>query len=170
MGLSVGAEEVLEVVPGTCWDQYGSWEVGMVVNDESRPHVVARERIASGARPEDSAAVARVAAVALPDVRIASPMAAVAPAAVVAVPAAVAGWKLVAEYRQGGEANPAPEQALSHAGPGSARTAVPTDALGGLLRPELGIAVDARPAALGLRLDWACPSIGRCCGVTAGVP
>lgn len=91
MGLSVGAEVVLEVVPGTYWDQNGSWEVGMEVSDESRPHVLARERIASDARPEDSAAVARVAAVALPDVRIASPMAAVAPAAVVAVPAAVAG-------------------------------------------------------------------------------
>ena len=170
MGLSVGAEEVLEVVPGTYWDQYGSWEVGMVVNDEPRPHVVARERSASDARPEDSAAAARVAAVALPDVRIASRMAAVAPAAVVAVPAAVAGWKLVAEYRQAGEANPAPEQALSHAEPGSARTAVPTDALGGLLRPELGIAGDAHPAVLVLRLDWACPSIGRCCGATADEP
>ena len=170
MGLSVGAEEVLEVVLGTDWDQNGSGEVGMVVSDVSRPHVAARERIASDARPEGLAAVARVAAVPLPDVRIASPMAAVAPAAVVAVPAAVAGWKLVAEYRQDGEANPAPEQALSHAGPGLAQRAVPIDALEELRRPGLDIAVDAHLAALGLRLDWACPSTGRCCGAIADEP
>ena len=139
----------------------------MAVNDASRPHEVDRERIASDARPEDSAAVARVEAVALPDVRIASPMAAVAQAAAVAGPAAVAGWKLVAEYQQDGEANPAPEQALSHAKPGLARMAVPIGALGELLRLELGIAVDAHPAVPELRLDWACPSIGRCCGAIA---
>lgn len=104
---------------------------------------------------------------ALPDVRTAFLMGAVAPAAVAAVPAAVAGLKLVAEYQQDGEANPAPEQALSHAEPGLALMVVPIDALGELLRPELGIAADARPAAPELRLDWACPSIGRCCGATA---